>query len=87
MPEFGAYFSWATSFSFVYGVEVDLPRGIHYQVSNFLVPEKPGTRFIRACFDQLNLMKEKKLKAICHGQMYQNGMIRSQDKKVHPREF
>ncbi|XP_016670085.1 uncharacterized protein [Gossypium hirsutum] len=37
--------------------------------------------------DQLNLIGEKRLKAIQHGQMYQKRMMRAYDKKVRPREF
>ncbi|KAK5772707.1 hypothetical protein PVK06_049001 [Gossypium arboreum] len=43
--------------------------------------------WVRARYDQLNLIEEKCLKAICHGQMYQKRMIAAHDKKVRPREF
>ncbi|KAG8491163.1 hypothetical protein CXB51_014306 [Gossypium anomalum] len=36
---------------------------------------------------ELNLIEEKRLKAIRHGQMYQKRMMRAYDKKVHLREF
>ncbi|KAA3462126.1 RNA-directed DNA polymerase [Gossypium australe] len=36
---------------------------------------------------ELNLIEEKRLKAIHHGQMYQKRMMRAYDKKVHPREL
>ncbi|KAG8474675.1 hypothetical protein CXB51_031129 [Gossypium anomalum] len=36
---------------------------------------------------ELNLIEEKRLRAICHGQMYQKRMIAAHDKKVRPREF
>ena len=38
-------------------------------------------------FDQLNLIEEKRMKALCHGQWYQKRMKKSFDKKVKPREF
>lgn len=35
----------------------------------------------------MNLIGEKRLRAIRHGQMYQKRMMQAYDKKVHPREF
>ena len=43
--------------------------------------------WVQARYDQLNLMKEKRLKALCHDQLYQKRMIRAHDKKVRPRQF
>ncbi|KAG8492792.1 hypothetical protein CXB51_010246 [Gossypium anomalum] len=43
--------------------------------------------WIQSQYDQLNLIEEKRLKAIRHGQMYQKRMMRVYDKKVRPREF
>ncbi|KAK8978799.1 hypothetical protein V6N11_029167 [Hibiscus sabdariffa] len=43
--------------------------------------------WVQARFDQLNLIEERRLKAICHGQMYQKRMMRAYNKKVRPREF
>ncbi|XP_040952788.1 uncharacterized protein [Gossypium hirsutum] len=42
---------------------------------------------IQSRYDQLNLIEEKRQKAIHHGQMYQKRMMRAYNKKVHPREF
>ena len=36
---------------------------------------------------QLNLIEEKRMKAICHGQLYQKRMMRAYDKKIRPRQF
>ena len=41
--------------------------------------------WVQARYDQLNLIEEKRLKALCHGQLYQKQMIRAHDKKVRPR--
>ena len=38
-------------------------------------------------YDQLNLIEEKRLKALCHGQLYQKRMMRAHDKKVRLRQF
>ena len=44
-------------------------------------------KWVQAKYDQLNLIKEKRLKALCHGQLYQKRMIRAHDKKVRLRQF
>ncbi|PKI70965.1 hypothetical protein CRG98_008639 [Punica granatum] len=38
-------------------------------------------------YEQLNLIDEKRLTALCHGQYYQQRMARTFNKKVRPREF
>ena len=38
-------------------------------------------------FDQLNLIEEKRLTVMCHGQLYQQRMKKAFDKKVKPRVF
>ena len=38
-------------------------------------------------FDQLNMIEEKRLTAMCHGQLYQQRMKKAFDKKVKPRVF
>ena len=38
-------------------------------------------------FDQLNLIEEKRMTTLCHGQLYQKRMKKAFDKKVKPREF
>jgi hypothetical protein len=41
----------------------------------------------QAKFDQLNLIEEKRLTSMCHGQLYQQRMKKAFDKKVKPRVF
>ena len=43
--------------------------------------------WIQTRIDQLNLIKEKHLAPICHGQLYQQHLKRAFDKKIRPREF
>jgi len=38
-------------------------------------------------YEQLNLISEKRITAICHHQLYQIRMAKSYDKKVRPRGF
>ena len=42
---------------------------------------------VQTRYDQLNLIEEKRLKALCHGQLYQKRMMRAHDKKVRPQQF
>ncbi|KAE8725121.1 Cullin-associated and neddylation dissociated [Hibiscus syriacus] len=78
----------ATPFSLVYGMEAVLPIEVEIPSLRILREIKlDESEWIQARFDQLNLIEEKRLKAICHGQMYQKRMMKSHDKKVHPREF
>ena len=43
--------------------------------------------WVQARYEQLNLIKQKRMKDICHGQLYQKRMMRAHDKKVRPRQF
>ena len=43
--------------------------------------------WVRKMVDQLNLIDEKRMKALCHGQLYQQRMARAFNKKVQPRNF
>ena len=43
--------------------------------------------WVQNMFDQLNLIEEKRMTALCHGQLYQKRMKKAFDKKVRPREF
>ena len=43
--------------------------------------------WIQTRLDQLNLIDEKRLDAICHGQMYQKRMIKAFNKKIKPRVY
>ena len=45
------------------------------------------TEWVQNRFDQLNLIDEKRLTSICHGQLYQRRMKKAFDKKVRPWNF
>ncbi|XP_012468743.1 uncharacterized protein LOC105786814 [Gossypium raimondii] len=49
--------------------------------------ELDEAEWVQSRYDQLNLIEDKRLRAIHHGQMYQKRMMRAYDKKVDPREF
>ena len=41
--------------------------------------------WVQPWYEQLNLIEEKRMKLICHGQLYQKRMMRAHDKKIRPR--
>ena len=43
--------------------------------------------WVQVRYEQLNLVEEKRMKAISHGQLYQKRMMRAHDKKIRPRYF
>ena len=49
--------------------------------------ELEETEWVQARYEQLNLIEEKRLAALCHGQLYQKRMMRAYDKKVRPKHF
>ncbi|RDX84908.1 hypothetical protein CR513_33970, partial [Mucuna pruriens] len=63
----------ATPYSLVYGTEAILPIEV----------EIPSLRVLA----KLNLIEEKRLTALCHGQLYQRRVKKAFDKKVKPRVF
>ena len=66
----------ATSFSLVYGMEVVLPIEVEISSLRVLMEAKlEEAKWVQTRYDQLNFIEEKKLKALCHGQLYQKQMI------------
>ena len=77
-----------TPYSLVYGMEAVLP--IEVEIPSLRVlreVELEEAEWVQARYEQLNLIKEKRMKAICHGQLYQKIMMRAYDKKIRPRQF
>ena len=76
----------ATPYSLVYGMEVVLP--IEVEILSLRVlreVELEEAEWVQARHEQLNLIEEKRMKTICHGQLYQRRMMRAHDKKIRPR--
>lgn len=44
-------------------------------------------KWVQTMFDQLNLIEEKHMAAVCHKQLYQRRLKKAFDKKVRPRLF
>ncbi|TYH95483.1 hypothetical protein ES332_A12G108800v1 [Gossypium tomentosum] len=78
----------ATPFSLVYGMEAVLPIEVEIPSLQILMEIRlDEAEWVQSRYDQLNLIEEKRLRAIRHGQMYQKLMMQAYDKKVRPREF
>ena len=78
----------ATPYSLVYGMEAVLPIEVEIpslQVLREVKLEK--AEWVQARYEQLNLIEKKRMKAICHGQLYQKRMMRPHDKKIRPRQI
>ena len=63
-------------------IEVKIPS---LQVLREVELEK--AKWVQARYEQLNLIEEKRMKAICHGQLYRKRMMRAHDKKIQSRQF
>ncbi|XP_022764236.1 uncharacterized protein LOC111309440 [Durio zibethinus] len=78
----------ATPFSLVYGMEAVLPVEVEIPSLRVLKEvELEEAEWIRERYEQLNFIEEKRLTALCHGQLYQRRMMRAHDKKTRPRCF
>ena len=73
----------ATPHFLVYGMEAILP--IEVEISSLRVlreVELEKEEWVQAWYEQLNLIEEKRMKAICHGQLYQKRMMRDRKSVV-----
>ncbi|KAI5420548.1 hypothetical protein KIW84_044374 [Lathyrus oleraceus] len=69
-------------------MEVVLPVEVEIPSMRVLMEAKlTDAEWIQSRYDQLNLIEEKRLTAMCHGQLYQQRMKKAFDKKVKPRVF
>jgi len=78
----------ATPFSLVYRMDVVLPFEV--EVPSLRILAESGLKeseWALARFDQLNLIKGKRLAAMSHGWLYQSRVKNTFDKKVHPCKF
>ena len=78
----------ATPFSLVYDMEALLPIEVEIPSICVLMEAKLSeAEWCQSRYDQLNLIEEKRMTALCHGQLYQKRMKKAFDKKVRPRVF
>ena len=74
--------------SLIYGMEAVLLIEVEILSLKVLVETKlEEAEWVKNRYNQLNLIEEKCMKAICHSQMYQRHMIRAHDKKIPIRQF
>ncbi|KAJ9697179.1 hypothetical protein PVL29_009102 [Vitis rotundifolia] len=76
----------ATPYSLVYGMEAVLP--VETEMGSLRVAleqQISETEWTQARFDQLNLLDERRLRAVDHVQAYQRKMARAFKKRVKPR--
>ena len=73
----------ATPYSLVYRMEAILPIEVEIPFLRVLKEvELEEAEWVQSRYEQLNLIKEKRMKAIFHGQLYQEKMMRAHDKKI-----
>ncbi|RDX87795.1 hypothetical protein CR513_30686, partial [Mucuna pruriens] len=78
----------ATPYSLVYGMEAVLPVEVEIPSLRVLAEvELDEAEWIQQRLDQLNMIDEKRLTALCHGQLYQRRIKNAFDKKTKPRTF
>jgi len=78
----------ATPYSLVYVMEAVLPVEVEIPSMRVLMEaELSEAEWVQSRYDQLNLIEEKRMNALCHGHLYQKRMKQDFDKEVRPREF
>ncbi|KAI5436135.1 hypothetical protein KIW84_022547 [Lathyrus oleraceus] len=78
----------ATPFSLVYGMEAFLPIEVEFPSLRLITDVKlDEAEWVQNRFDQLNLIKEKKMTIICHEKLYQKWMKIEFDLKVCPQSY
>ncbi|XP_047263727.1 uncharacterized protein LOC107857974 [Capsicum annuum] len=78
----------ATLYMLVYESEAVIPTKV--EIPLLKVIQEVGlddSEWIHSRMEQLMLIDEKRLDAVCHGQLYQNRIIKVFNKKVKPRRF
>ncbi|WMV32067.1 hypothetical protein MTR67_025452 [Solanum verrucosum] len=78
----------ATPYLLVYGTEVVIPAEDEIPSLRIIIEAKiEDTEWVKTRLEQLTLIDEKRLTAVCFSQLYQQKMARAYNKKVHPRHF
>ncbi|XP_070018021.1 uncharacterized protein [Nicotiana sylvestris] len=78
----------ATPYMLVYGTEAVIPAEVEIPSLRIIQEaELSDAEWIRSRYEQLPLIYGKRIKAVCHGQLYQKRMSRVLNKTVRPRQF
>jgi len=73
----------ATPYTLVYGMEVVMPLEVEIPSLRVLIDfELEEVEWANVRYEQLNLISEKRIAAICHHQLYQRRMAKSYNKKI-----
>ncbi|XP_070029941.1 uncharacterized protein [Nicotiana sylvestris] len=75
----------ATPYLLVYGTEIVIPAEVEIPSLRIVVEaEIDDDEWVKTRLEQLSLIDEKRLAAVCQGQLYQQRMARPYNKKVRP---
>ncbi|XP_070015744.1 uncharacterized protein [Nicotiana sylvestris] len=78
----------ATPYLLVYATEAVIPAEVEIPSLRIIMEsEIEDTEWVKTRLEQLMLIDEKRLAAVCFGQLYQQRMARAYHKKVRPRQF
>ncbi|XP_060182531.1 uncharacterized protein LOC132612242 [Lycium barbarum] len=78
----------ATPYLLVYGTEVVIPAEVEISSLRIVQGAKlDNAEWARTRYEQLALIDEKRMIAVCHGQFYQKRMARTFNKRVKTRLF
>ncbi|XP_070025907.1 uncharacterized protein [Nicotiana sylvestris] len=78
----------ATPYLLIYGTEAVIPLEVEIPYLRIIVePEIEDSEWVKTRLEQLTLIDEKRMAAVCHGQLYQQRMARAYNMKVRPRNF
>lgn len=78
----------ATLYLLVYGTEVVIPAEVQIPYLRIIQEVEPSdAKWIRSCYEQLDLIDGKRMNAVCHAHLYQNRMSRAFNKRIKPRQF
>jgi len=73
----------ATPYSLVYGMEAVVPLEVEIPSLRVLIESGlEETEWAKIRYEQLNMIGERRLAAMCHHQLYQRRMAKAYDKKV-----
>ncbi|XP_070007445.1 uncharacterized protein [Nicotiana sylvestris] len=77
-----------TPYMLVYGIEAVIPAEVEIPSLRIIYEAKlDHAEWVKNCYERLALIDGKRMNAVCHGQLYQNRMSRSFNKRVKPRQF
>jgi len=73
----------ATPYLLVYGTEAVIPAEVEIPSLRIIVEaEIEDSEWVKTRLEQLTLIDEKRMAAVCHGQLYQRRMARAYNKRV-----